>query len=142
MAHGIGSRRYVTRANFRLTRSAYESCFYYASCVPPCSCTLLRRVTIIILGFRRAVEAVHRFRRIAFSQIRTAAMLRVRNIRRSRVYQEGPDLIAEITRCWESDVVQVGVPYRGTSWVAVASHNADQPMFKYDETRPGHCCSQ
>ena len=70
-------------------------------------------------------------RRIAFTQIQKAATLRVINLRRSQLVPEGPAFLAELQREWESDVVQVGVPYRGKSWAALASHNDDQPMFRY-----------
>ena len=69
--------------------------------------------------------------RIALNQITVCAKLRVRNLRRSGLFEEGDELLAELTRTWEANVVTVGVPYMGKAYAAEPSHSGDQPYFRY-----------
>ena len=47
------------------------------------------------------------------------------------MYEEGDELMAELHRSWEQNVVTVGVPYMGQAYCAVPSHNDDQPYLWY-----------
>ena len=72
--------------------------------------------------------------RIALNQITVCAKLRVRNLRRSGLFEEGDELLDELTRSWEGNVVTVGVPYMGKAYAAEPSHSGDQPYFRYART--------